>query len=285
MVPMIPRLALPTLFVLAALLPPAAAALPADGCRPAGEVRVDAVDSGGILVLADGSRAALAGIEVPRRPLALSDAEAWPAAERATAALTALVAASPLGLYRCGAEDRYGRQMVDAVTADGRWLRNELLRQGWARVTPSADSRIGAAQLLAVEAGARDMRRGIWAMPAYALRRPAESWRYVDSLQVVEGVVTKARLARGELVLGFGDTPRRGLTLRLAKPLLARLAAYPPLAAYAGNPLALAGARLRVRGWIGKAMGPVIEVSQLEQIEPAIQNVNRRRWARRAEER
>ncbi len=232
-----------------------------------GEAQVQRLEAGGVLVLTDGGRAILAGIELPRRPLTLSAEAPWPAAEEARTALAGLIGDRPVVLYGdAGAADRYGRRQVQVVTADGRWIQAELLREGCARVAVTVDER-SAAALLSAEAEARRARRGIWRQPAYRVRRSYETPGLVGSIQLVEGRVASSRLIKGDLVLHLGGNWRRSLTVLVPRPVLARFAEYPPLAAVADQPRRMAGRRLRIRGWIGKTIGPVMEVARPEQIE------------------
>jgi endonuclease YncB( thermonuclease family) len=231
-----------------------------------GEATAVDVEAGGVLMLDDRRRAVLAGIELPRRPLSVSRGADWPAEEQARSALAGLASGGPLRLYG-GGRDRYNRLLVHAFTADGRWLQEELLRLGWARVATTRDSHDRAGAMLTAEAAARENGRGIWALPAYAVRRPGETWTLIDSVQVVEGRVSSTNLIRGTLYVNLGDEWRRRLGLRVPPSVIRAFARHPPLAAFAGNPQALTGRRLRVRGWIGKGAGPLIEVSHPEQIE------------------
>lgn len=280
MTAMTPRRPLAALFVLMVMtVRPAWATLSAtDGLPPGlegaaiealGAATVRQVEPGGALLLDDGRRAMLAGIELPNRPLSQDPGQPWPPAEQAATELTALAADGPLALYGSSrhANDRYGRLLVHAVTADGRWLQEELLRRGWARVAVTADARSGAAALFAAEDEARHARRGIWTQATYRVRRPNELRRYLDSVQVVEGTVTSADMVKGEILVNLGEHWRRGLTLRVPRALLTRLPSDAPLAGVATAPWRLRGARLRVRGWVGKGIGPMIDVGRLEQIE------------------
>ncbi len=233
-----------------------------------GEFPVQRVEANGVVDLTDGSRVSLAGIELPQRPLRLPIDTPWPAAEQATAALGELAGGGPVALYGNGtATDRYGRRSAQVVTADGRWLQTELLRRGWARVAATADSRSGAAAMLAAEAEARRAGRGIWRLPDYRVRRSDETPRLVGSIQLVEGRVASSRLIKGDLVLHLGGNWRRSLTVQVPRAVFARFDDDPSLAPFGADPRRMTGRRLRIRGWIGKTVGPVVEVIRPEQIE------------------
>jgi endonuclease YncB( thermonuclease family) len=229
------------------------------GLTPLPAAALRAVEADFTLLLEDGRRLRLAGIELPRRPLADPSPQPWPLEQAARAVLDRL-RDQPLTLLAAtdSSADRWGRLPVQVVRADGRWVQDELLRQGLARVATSPDDRTGAALLLAAEAPARQSTLGLWGDPAMALRRPEETPRLVDSRQVVEGLITSVHAGRSDIFLNMGEDWRRGLGVRLSR----RLAATLP-----GDPQTLAGRRIRVRGWIGKASGPILTLSHAEQME------------------
>jgi endonuclease YncB( thermonuclease family) len=226
---------------------------------PAAEPPLQAsLGEGSDLTLADGRQIHLAGIELAHRPIGERSAKPWPLAVQARQMLESLTA-PPLLLTPDGADtDRYGRWPMQAVTLDGRWLQGELLRQGLARVATTPGSRSAIQQLLAAEAPAREAKLGLWAERDTALRAPDQLLRWLDSVQVVEGRVTSAALVKGAVYLNFGEDWHRMLAVRIPKPLLVQTAL---------DPLRWTGHRLRVRGWVGKGIGPLIEVSHMEQIE------------------
>jgi endonuclease YncB( thermonuclease family) len=225
-------------FLLLALLLPswAAAAEPWTGLEPLTEIGATA-------------SLRLAGIELPERaPPLLAQAQAR-IAELFNQARFLKATAKP---------DRWNRLPVEAISQDGRWVQAVLLAEGLARVATTPDERLGAAEMLAAEDQARQARRGIWAEPAYALRRPEDCAKLLDSVQVVEGTIASVDVTKSAVYLNFVEDWRHGLGIRIPHGLLRKLA-Y--------DPASLNGHRLRVRGWIGKGAGPLIEVSHAEQIE------------------
>lgn len=251
------------LLLLAALL--LAAASPAERLPPLGEGRVAAVIDGDTLELADGRRVRLAGIEAAKPPPGREAERRWPLAEAATAALTGLAAGRPVRLHGPDGTlpDRHGRLPAHAVGADGRWWQGELLAAGHARVRTLADGRELAAEMLALEAAARDRGLGLWRTRAYAVR-PADPQRLrrdVDSFQIVEGRVLRAEKRGGTVYLDFGEDWRSDVTARIDRDALRAFARD------RFDPLALQAETIRVRGWIGDHYGPTIEVTHPEQIE------------------
>jgi micrococcal nuclease len=128
-------------------------------------------------------------------------------------------------------------------------------------VMTSPDNRALAKPMLAREAEAREAGRGIWASRAFALRKPEEARRHVESFEIVEGRVSAVGHLAGRSTLLLGTDARDGLTIALL-PESRRLFREAGLDAQS-----LDGRRLRVRGWIRWWNGPLIEVSHPEQIE------------------
>jgi len=222
-----------------------------------GAVALARVIDGETLALADGRTLRLVGIEAPSGRMRGEAA----LAQRATEALARLVAGVPLEVRFGGVEtDRRGRVLAQ-LFAGGRWVQRELLRRGLARVHGSADARIGLAELLAAEAGARKARRGIWRRPFFAVRTPDEAARDAGSYQIVEGIVAETAFAGGSVHVNFGPDWRTAFSLRIGGEAL-------KLCRAAGlDPLQFAGARVRVRGFIDGTRRPTIEVTFPEQIE------------------
>jgi len=243
-------LARPAAFaILVALAPAAPVGAAAADLTDLGVATVATVKDDGTLALADGRILRLSGIDLAQG----RDGRA------ARTALAELANAGPMTLKGDGPPlDRYGRTVAQAYAADGRWLEGELLRQGLARVATTADHRASAPELLAAERGARSHRLGLWGVPEYALRRPEEAARLIDTWQVVEGTVRAVDQARGAVYLEFGAEPASALGVRIPAGIARAMAV---------DPTNLAGRHVRVRGWIGKGAGPLIVLDHAEQIE------------------
>ncbi|MBL8660154.1 MAG: thermonuclease family protein [Rhodospirillales bacterium] len=208
------------------------------------------------------SRLRLAGIAAVKPPLGRPADRPWPLAAQAVATLANLTQGATLRVEpTLRGADRYGRLLAQVYLADGRWLQGELLRAGLARVETTADSRALAVELLAAEAEARAAHRGLWSSPVYAIRSPMEVSDAIGGFAVVEGAVLEARRIRNRIYLNFGADWRNDFTVTID-------AANLPLFESAGlEPLALAGRRVRVRGWVERNNGPAIGATHPEQIE------------------
>jgi endonuclease YncB( thermonuclease family) len=265
-----PSPSLPVLLLLMLAWPAAASpaaerpAAPAAAAAESAQGVVAAILDGDSLTLADGRRVRLAGIDAPEPTPEAADGSS-PAATPAAAARAALagLALGKTVTLATGdrARDRYGRVLAQARTADGLWLQGELLRRGLARVHSFADNRAMVPQMLAIEAEARAAGRGIWALPDYRVLTPRQAADAIDSFQLVEGRVAAVGSHGGRLYVDFGADWRTDLSLtvdgkarRLCQAVGLQLDALP-------------GRRVRVRGWLRLANGPLIEITHPEQIE------------------
>lgn len=250
---------------------PVAAALGADGARPAvfamlseGETaRVRAVIDGDTVALEGGREVRLVGIQAPKLPLGRPNFREWPLAQAAKAALEDIVAGREVLLgYGDRREDRYGRLLAHLAAGEV-WVQGQMLELGMARVYTFADNRRLVAEMLALEEAARAAGRGIWADPFYRILSAAEvdAKRDAGTFQLVEGrVVDAARVGR-YVYLNFGSDYRSDFTAVILPEARKLFGPEGP------DPAAYAGRRVRVRGWIESFNGPMIEVTHPEQIE------------------
>jgi hypothetical protein len=121
-----------------------------------------------------------------------------------------------------------------------------------------------ADSLLRREQQARAASRRLWADPNFAPLQ-AEPWprnrRELGHFVLVEGKVLSVRQSGGSIYVNFGRRWTRDFSLVLPRRLQAAFRA-------AGrDPQSFDGRRLRVRGWLERRLGPVIEATAPEQIE------------------
>jgi len=248
----------PTFAALAVFCLAASLALPAEADDTS---RVATAIDGDTLRLEDGRELRLTGLRAPKAgPRA--DARERAFAAEATRFLAALAAGQDVTLAIGGlAQDRRGRVLAQATTLAGVWLQGAVLGAGLARVETFADNRARAAEMLAIEAAARAAGRGLWADPRFRVLEAAEAERLVDGYHLVEGRVQRVTERRDRLYLDFGPDWRRDFTVSIIRRERALFRA-------AGvDPATLAGAAVRVRGWVRVYNGPMIEATHPEQIE------------------
>jgi len=244
-----------------ALLPPQGMAAAAPGCAtaPVETVRVATVLDGDTLRLADGREVRIAGIASAK---ASNGADA---ALRELAALAgrtlaefsgAAVMMAPVG----AAADRYGRRHVVLETGDGRGVAESLVASGLARVRLFPGEERCLAPLLAAEAEARTAGRGLWALPAFAVRRATDGGLldHVGQFELVEGRIASVGHGRSVVFLDFGRDYRRDFTIMVPQSVSRRFVL--PVDG-------LKGRRVRVRGVIEASGGPAIWLSDPIEIE------------------
>jgi micrococcal nuclease len=244
--------------VIAAAAGPAPLAGLPPGLDSGARALVTTVVDGGTFALADGRTVRLAALDIPRPAANRRDV----AAAQAKEVLAGLVAGREVALSLASQPaDRYGRTLAHVVDPQGRWVQAEMVSRGLARVAVFAGERTGLAELLALEAAAREARRGLWAMPEFRIVDAGQAMRHIDTFQLVEGRVKQVEQRGGRTYLNFGDDWRSDFTVLVPAAIRRQLAA-------AGlDPSRYEGKMVRVRGWIKSRNGPLIELVQPEQIE------------------
>ena len=243
-------------------LPALSAPAAAQDLTAGGTSRVTAVVDGDTVMLENGTEVRLVGIQAPKLPLGRRSFAKWPLADAAKSVLEALALNRTVALrYGGRRQDRHGRALAHLFRDDGLWLQGELLDQGMARVYSFRDNRARIAEMLAHEHAARAARRGIWNHPYYRILSAAETADAIDSFQLVEDRVYAVAVVRGRLYLNFSEDWRSDFTIAAAprdRALFDR---------EGFDYHALGGSRVRVRGWLKKWNGPMIEITHPEQIE------------------
>ncbi len=225
--------------------------------------RVLRVDDTGEIVLKDGIRLVLAGI----------DDNAAGGEERIV--LAALRVGLPLDTeiyYRkAGASgpDRWGRVAAQLYLPpeqgpDPDWVQEGLLSRGMARFRPAAMAASCANRLVQTENEARKARLGLWTRPENAVLKPGDldALRMSDGRRrIVEGRITGIGQGRAALFLNFSPTRHDFLTVTVSKRRAKSFQA-------AGLPIAeLAGKLVRLRGIVTLARQARMELSVPAEIE------------------
>lgn len=222
---------------------------------------VEIVD-GDTLLLDDGREVRLVGLQAPKLPLGRPNFDPWPLADKAKAALGEITLGRQVTLAYGGRRiDRHGRALAHLFRDEGLWVQAEMLRRGLARVYSFADNRTLVDRLLQIERVARAERRGIWNDPYYQIRKPNQLGEYIDTFQLVEGQVEDVAEVDGRVYINFGRNWRTDFTVTLA-PKVRRL-----FEAEGIDPEICDDHMIRVRGWLSRYNGPMIEVTHPEQIE------------------
>ncbi len=225
---------------------------------------VTRVLDGETFIVDGGGEVRLAGTLAPKAFDTAGGATSWPLAEQAREALQALIAERSVTLAFSGARsDRHGRLIAHVFTAnlagaDEAWVQGAMLQRGLARAYALVGNAPCVAAMIALESVARDASIGLWAEPVYAIRAADDVnnlLRLAGTFQVVEGRVSAVSDTRGTTYVNFGEDWRQDFTLVVRQPMRRALAT-------ADVPLErVAGTLVRVRGWIERRGGPMIELS------------------------
>jgi endonuclease YncB( thermonuclease family) len=221
------------------------------------------VTDGDTVILDDGRTVRLVGIQAPKLPLGRPGFPTWPLAPEARRALEGLSFNRRVTPYFGGARmDRYGRVLAHLARDDGLWLQGALLARGLARVYTFEDNRAAAREMYALERAARAAAHGIWSLPYYRVRSAGEAERHVGGFELVEGRILDVAVVHGRGYLNFGADWRTDFTIVVPKRASAT---FRPV--FGRKMEKLQGKRVRVRGWLRRYNGPMIESTHPEQIE------------------
>jgi endonuclease YncB( thermonuclease family) len=194
------------------LAPTWTAAAPTCEAAPGGRaLTVRHVHDGDTLILEDGRRLRLTGVDTPE--VARDGKPAEPLADQARQHLRQMLGREPRLRLLADREsaDRYGRHLAHAYLPDGGSVQRELLAAGLAVLHLVPPNTLNAACYAAAEAGARQARRGLWALPQYqpvaAEQLPADSEGY----RLVRGRVAHVGESRDAIWLNLEG----GIALRL----------------------------------------------------------------------
>lgn len=236
---------------------------------PEGETAtVAAIEDGETIELTDGRKVRLLGVKAPSAPLGKRSGDPWPFVAEAKTALSRLASGAKVELrFDERRSDRHGHLLAQVYVVRGGahiWVQEALVQDGFARVYALADARACMAELLAREDEARKARRGIWHSWAYRVQDAEDAkrlGRLTHTYQLVEGTVLAVGEGRKWIYLNFADDWRTDFTISVDRKKADAFEA-------AGLDLrALAGKRVRVRGWVHWRNGPMIEATYPEQIE------------------
>jgi len=142
-----------------------------------------------------------------------------------------------------------------------------MLGTGMARVYTWAGYDQDSPVLYNAERAARNNKQGIWNAAVtdgyYDVRKPDPDplAQYVDSVQIVEGIIVKTADVRGTVYLNFGADYRTDFTIAISKK--SRRAFKRTNI----DPLTLTGAHVRVRGYLELYGGPIIWLNDPDRLE------------------
>lgn len=222
-----------------------ASCLPAQALGGLERVHSQTVLDGDTLVLEDGRRIRLVGVNTPE--VAHPPRPAEPLAEDARRLLLQRATGSLFLQVGTPAQDHYGRTLAHLFAADGRNISAELLRRGAGFQVAIPPNLAHADCYAAAQAQARQAAAGIWSHPYFAAI-PADSGRLRGGYQRVLGKVEKVTLTTQTVWIDLaGD-----LTLKLSRRQRSHLAGetFDRIVAASRADAGAGGLTLEVRGWL-----------------------------------
>jgi micrococcal nuclease len=215
---------------------------------------VRSVPDGDTLVLSNGERVRLLGLDAPERGEDFS--------EEARNRLLELTQGKELRFEACSRKDRYGR-ILALVRAGELNVNMVLLEEGLAvpMLIPPCGKMV-ASQVLGAAEGALGAGRGIYVQPEYQVVDHAEAGRYMGKEVVVAGKVLALHKGAKAWHFNFGDDWRTDFTAVLFRQ--GRLRFYD----LGLDPEDLVGNQVLVIGRVKNYNGPEIIVSGPDQIIP-----------------
>ncbi len=204
----------------------------------------------------------LSGIEIPNLQTGKKDFTL-----EASKTLALLIEDKDLKLYTTKTRDkgrinRMNQMLVQAELKQARiWIQGELLAAGLARVKTTAGNPEMRDAMLAIEAKARDAKKGLWVDNALQVLTPETAIGHENSFAIIEGTPKAAAITRNMIFLNYGDDYKKDFTVGI--PTSLRVA----FSKKKINPLQMANTKIRVRGWVQSYNGPFIEIDHPEQIE------------------
>lgn len=188
-------------------------------------------------------------------------------AGEATTELESLLIGKMAGAYSGRAEwemtDRFQVPLAHVVNQDGVWLQSHLVEKGLAWVYASSANQPLMQKLLKKEAAAREEKKGLWSSPAYDIKTPENAHQFINSFQVIEGKVVAVASKIDFFFVNFGKDWKTDFSLMIKRENFGDFGGkYPE-----HNINTWTGKRVRVRGWIEESHGPMIDLTNKDQIE------------------
>jgi hypothetical protein len=208
---------------------------------PAQAARVVSVSDTGMVVLDDGRSVALAGV--------------WVAPASLPTVQQVLVGQAVI--LKSETTDRHGVLSALLMLPDNTSIQAQLLRKGAAQVLPFTAPADGVGDLYGAEAAARDARAGLWGNTDTGVHTPTTIGQRIGHFAVAQGTVRDVATVKGTTYVNFGDDWRTDFTLSMPSGTARTLKAKE-----------WTGKDVRARGWVQDYNGPLIAITDAQQVEP-----------------
>lgn len=202
-------------------------------------VRISHVSDGDTLVLGDGRRLRIIGIDTPELGRDGAESQAGALAARERLRQLVFINQQQLGLrFDQDRQDRYGRLLAHAFLRDGANLSEKLLREGFAFQLVIPPNTWQASCYDQAEQSARQARLGVWSYPDYRARQVAELDLRSEGFMRIQGRVSH-----------IGDSTR-AVWINLVGNAALRIDREDLVHFPAGSIDRLVGADIEAQGWL-----------------------------------
>lgn len=234
-------------------LPGSAPARPLDEATP---IRIESVTKTGLIHLQSGQTVRLGLLQ----PAAPNQTPRW------RPALVALLKHRQVTLVPVST-DHWGTPVVQMFlwpfrTPSRDWVQGRLVLAGQAIVCPLPGEERMSEALLLQESTARQARRGLWKDNSVRIEPVGDDLSPSADLRLFSGQIKTVARVNGTWYLNFGADWKRDFTVRLSADQARawRQSGRPPLNS-------LQGRQVRVRGWLDRYHGPLIDLFSPAQME------------------
>jgi micrococcal nuclease len=162
-------------------------------------------------------------------------------------------------------DDRYGRMLAQLYVADSNggsapevMVTAALVQAGLAHVYPLSGQELEVAPLLALEAAARQAKRGIWALPELQVTPAEQAATQYGHYTLIAGRVLNVSQQKTRILLNFGADFHTDFTVLIDKRDWSRFQSV--------DLMGLAGKAVQVRGFLYEDYGPAMRLNNPAQL-------------------
>lgn len=163
---------------------------------------------------------------------------------------------------KTGRVNGFGHELGHIVRDDGTWLQGSLIASGLARVYTTPTNPELHEDMLSLEREARLGDMGFWTHNGWSIKK-ADLPQDIksDQFQIVEGHITSVSSRNNNIYLNFGSDWKTDFTLTISSSLRREFSKL------GHSPMDWAHKHIRVRGWVERYNGPMMEIKHPSQIE------------------
>jgi len=160
--------------------------------------------------------------------------------------------------------DQGGNKVGHVVTVDGVWVQADLVQKGMVWATSGITNRDLIQPLYNYEDKARRQNLGLWSDSQYTLKNSKTIQNTYNTFQVFQDVAKSDRMTSMYIFINFGSNYKKDFTISLRRTVCL---AFRHSAKLGIEPKTWIGYPIRIRGWVERHNGPMIQLTYPEQLE------------------